>query len=455
MRKCDLCETENADEARFCMKCGRDMDKVERSDIPEEVTGSDTFTPLEDNEFSRLAPTRRLTREPVGDVASYKEAAAASAAAWEAEQEQASIQERAAEDKRAVQQQQQQAAAPGAAPAAPVTPPMPERAEVQQRDLHADFSEHKKFCVRCGMANPRDQRFCKNCGSALVESAAGGMADENYESAPPVQPDTIVTEKTTLADVSPSSAYTGADGQPAPRMKRARRSRNRTAPDFGVRELVLLIVAALFAALLVWLFLFGGFRALFDSKTKNIHKAGSVMQKLPGFQFGIGLTFASPQGDYGGDGQVLFDTPGNSALEIRSQGKVQGTLQIGAQTYSSSGTWATADPKTSTGDVLLMWKEASNVEGLPNAPAGSSADCFHYKYRMDPKLLLTVLGLAGQTDVGDAVMEVWIDTKSFQVMRETAQVFGALVNGNRTTVTFVMDLKATGTPNGIKAPVQP
>jgi len=40
-------------------------------------------------------------------------------------------------------------------------------------------------------------------------------------------------------------------------------------------------------------------------------------------------------------------------------------------------------------------------------------------------------------------------------MRETAQVFGALINGTRTNVTFVMDLKETGTPYGIKAPGQP
>jgi len=452
LKKCDLCETENADEARFCMKCGRDMDKVERSEARDGMqTDSDTFTPLDDGEFSRLAPTKRLTREPVGDVASYKEAAAASSAAWEAEQEQAAIQERAADDKRAVQKQEQQVPAPGAAPAPP---------QIQQRDLHADFSEHKKFCVRCGMANPRDQRFCKNCGSALVEAAAGGMADETYESAPSVQPDTIVTEKTTLADVSPSSAYTGSEGTQTPRMKRARRARsNRTGPDFGVRELVLLIVAALIAAALIWLFFFGGFHSLFDSKSKNIHKAGSVMQKLAGFQFGIGVTFAATQGDYPGDGHVLFDSPGNSAWEVRSAdpagARVQGTLQVGSQTYSSNGTWAPADPKTATGDVTLMWKSVSNVEGLPNAPAGSSADCFHYKYRMDPRLMLTVLGLAGQTDVGDVVMEVWIDTKTFQVMRETAQVFGALINGTRTNVTFVMDLKETGTPYGIKAPGQP
>ncbi len=102
-----------------------------------------------------------------------------------------------------------------------------------------------------------------------------------------------------------------------------------------------------------------------------------------------------------------------------------------------------------------MWKSFSTVEALPDAPAGSSPDCLHYKYRMDPGLMLTVLGLAGQTDVSEAVMEVWIDKTTFQVMRETAQVYGALINGARTHVTFVMDLTETGKTYGIKAPGQP
>lgn len=440
------------------MKCGRDLDKVARSDPRDQKAAEpDTFTPLEDDEFSRLAPTKRLTREPVGDVASYKEAAAASAAAWEAEQEQDAIKERAADD-RLVAAQPVQPAQPAQAQE-PAAPAGGRTQEVQQRDLHADFSDYKRFCVRCGMANPRDQRFCKNCGSALTETA-GGMADETYEAASPVPLDTIVTEKTTLADVAPSSAYQGPDGQQAGRYKRSRRARSSpNRPNFGVRELLFLIAALLIATLLVWMFFFGGFTALFDSKIRNIHKAGSVMQKLPGFQFGIAATFEAPQGDYPGTGHVLFEAPGSSAWEVHSAdsagARTQGTLQIGAQTYSSTGTWVAADPKTSTGDVTLMWKSFSTVEALPDAPAGSSPDCLHYKYRMDPGLMLTVLGLAGQTDVSEAVMEVWIDKTSFQVMRETAQVYGALINGARTHVTFVMDLTETGKTYGIKAPGQP
>jgi len=323
---------------------------------------------------------------------------------------------------------------------------------VQQRDLHADFSDNKSFCVRCGMANPRDQRFCKNCGSALSDQS--GMADETYESAAPVPLDTIVTEKTNLADVAPSSAYYGDQQQPA--AGRAPRRRAGSLADIGVRELLMLIGALLFATLLIWLFFFGGYRALFDAKAKNIHKAGSVMEKMPGFQFGITAAFDGTQADYPGAGHVMFDAPGSSAWEIRSQdpagGRTQGTLQVGAQTFSSNGNWVAADPKTSTGDVTLMWKSFSNVEALPDAPAGTSLDCLHYRYRMDPSLMLTVLGFAGQKDVSQVVMEAWIDKTSFVVMRETAQVYGALINGARTHVTFIMDLTETGKTYGIKAP---
>ena len=447
MKKCDLCETDNPVEARFCMKCGRDLDKVARSDSRDQKAAEpDTFTPLEDDEFSRLAPTKRLTREPEGDVASYKEAAAASAAAWEAEQEQDAIKERAADDRLAAAQPVQPAQPAQARQEA--APPVGRTQEVQQRDLHADFADHKRFCVRCGMANPRDQRFCKNCGSALTETA-GGMADATYEAAGPVP-----------LDVAPSSAYSGPDEQQAGRHKRPGRARSSlNRPDFGVRELLFLIAALLIATLLVWMFFFGGFTALFDAKARNIHKAGSVMQKLPGFQFGIAATFEAPQSNYPGTGHVLFETPGSSAWEIHSAdpagARTQGTLQIGAKTYSSTGTWVAADPNTSTGDVTLMWKSFSTVEALPDAPAGSSPDCLHYKYRMDPNLLMTVLGLAGQTEVSEAVMEVWMDKTSFQVMRETAQVYGALINGARTHVTFVMDLTETGKTYGIKAPGQP
>ena len=49
MKTCELCGIENPDEARFCMKCGKDLDKVKSSDVPEEMlSGSDTFMPVDD-----------------------------------------------------------------------------------------------------------------------------------------------------------------------------------------------------------------------------------------------------------------------------------------------------------------------------------------------------------------------------------------------------------------------
>jgi hypothetical protein len=72
---------------------------------------------------------------------------------------------------------------------------------------------------------------------------------------------------------------------------------------------------------------------------------------------------------------------------------------------------------------------------------------------MDPELVMTVLGLGKQDAVSDAVMETWIDKTSFQVIRETAQVFNAQINGVRTRSTLVMDLNETGKPLQINPPI--
>jgi hypothetical protein len=215
-------------------------------------------------------------------------------------------------------------------------------------------------------------------------------------------------------------------------------------------------VTLVFVAL-VWMVFFGGFGLLFGGKDANIHKAGSTMQKLPSFLFSINSTYELDQGQYGGGGHVLFETTDKSAWELRRDTpgapQVQGTVAAGKNTYTNSaGAWQLADPATSAGDVILMWQQVSGVESMPNeALAGHT--CFHYRYRMDPELMKTVLGLASQEGVSDAIMETWIDTTSFQVIHQTAQVFGGQINGLRTKITLVMDLAETGKPYGIKPPI--
>jgi ribosomal protein L40E len=452
LKACELCGIENPDEARFCMKCGRDLDKAPSTKTPPEMQQDlDTFTPLEDDEFARLAPTRRLSREPVGDVASYKEAAAASAAAWEAEQEQAYLQEQAAQQRQEAQ-----------GPAAPAQPSVPEGggasgpAEAQPRRVSSDFKEQKQFCHRCGMANPRDQRFCKNCGSAMASGTAG-IADRTYDAADAVPLASVAVETTMLADVSHSSAYSTAEAAQGGHRPRERHSAGALS-EWGAREWLGLIIAALVGALALWFAFFGGYNMLFNASDKDIHKAGATMEKLPSFQYGISATFETEQGQFPGGGHAMFETPDRSAWEVSRSGpgtpKVQGTVQVGKKPYTGAGgAWQPADPATATGDITQIWKNFSKPEALPNQPMGASPVCLHYKYRTDPDLVMTVLGLGKQDVVSDAVMEIWIDKASFQVIRETAQIFNAQIDGIRTSVTLVLDLTETGKPYQIQPPM--
>ena len=452
MKECELCGIDNPDEARFCMKCGKDLDQVRTTrDLPGTVPDSDTFTPLESDEYARLAPTRRIDKSPVGDVASYKEAAATSAAAMQAQQEieQAELEK---QDDEVVTWQQQQAQQRELKTQAP---------EIQQRGMTADFAAQRKFCQRCGIANPHDQRYCKNCGSAL-DGDPNGMADQSFEAPPSIAAPSGPVETTMLADVSPSSAYYGADegdqGRPQRRTRGTRPSSAVGIRDWGIGAWIGLTAAALVLIAAIWLAFFGGFGMLFGSASSNIHKAGATMQKLPGFQLSISAAYDnSDQTQYPGGGHVLFDSPDKSAWETsrNAPGKtaVQGTLQIGAGTYvGSGGAWKLAEPGTAAGDVILMWKQVSSPESLPNETLNGHV-CLHYKYRMDSTLVMTVLGLGKQDGVSDAVMEAWIDSTSFQVIRETAQIFGAQVDGARSHVTMVMDLVETGKTYGIKQPI--
>lgn len=444
LRTCELCGNENPDEARFCMKCGKDMEAARSSSSAfDSVEDPATFTPLGDDEYARLAPTTRAPREPVGDVASYKEAAAA--AALQAQRD--------SEDTQKAEQTQRDAHQ-----AAPL-------AEIDQRRKVTDFVTMKQFCSRCGMANPHDQRFCKNCGSALGE-APGGMADRSFEAPPQIQAPATPIETTSLSDLSPSSAYSAPVG---PEQARRRPPRDHTRKsgravrtggmsDWDARQWLGLTAVVIVVVALAYMTFFGGFNAIFNRVNRNIRKAGAAMEKLPGFQFSLSNIYELDQGQYGGGGHVLFETPDKSAWEVKrdtpGNPQVQGTIQVAQKTYvGSGGTWQPGDPATTTGNVLLMWQQFSGSEALPNESFGTHT-CFHYKYRMTPELMKTVLGVGGQQGVSDVITETWIDTTTFQVVHQTAQVFGAQVDGAKIMkITLVMDLVEAGKPYGIKPPM--
>jgi ribosomal protein L40E len=443
LRTCELCGNENPDEARFCMKCGKDMESTGTSGNSfDALDDPDTFTPLGDDEYARLSPTRRAPSAPVGDVASYKEAAAA--AALQAQHE--------SEEEQKAEQVEQDLQAP------------PEPAEIDHRGKVTDFVAMKQFCSRCGMANPHDQRFCKNCGSTLGE-APGGMADRSFEAPPQIQAPAAPIETTTLSDVSPSSAYSEPAAQEQGRRKPPRdHTRKSGRPsgggmaDWEAKEWLGLTAVVIVVIALIYMIFFGGFNAIFNSVNNNIKKAGATMEKLPGFQFNMSSIYELDQGQYGGGGHVLFETPDKSAWEVRrdtpGNPQVQGTIQVAQNTYmGTGGKWQPGDPTTTTGNVLLMWQQFSGSEGLPKELFGSHT-CFHYKYRMTPELMKTVLGLTGQDGVSDVIMETWIDTTTFQVVHQTAQVFGAEIDGVKIMkITLVMDLVETGKTYGIKPPM--
>lgn len=472
------------------MKCGKELNepsgateqpRTGNSGAPIEMLepkpASGTFLPMEDDEYARLGPTtRKRAREPVGDVASYKEAAAAQAAAWEAEQEQAAILESradAAELARAQDSLQADvsdtasaarndaargAAAGGAAAGGAAGPGRDSvRHGSAQQVPSADFVESRKFCNRCGMANPRDMRFCKNCGSAMDEPgspASGGHHGVSHLAAPVA---TAPVEITTMADVSPSSAFTGAPAPGRSHQPRSYAPAGGRFAEMGVREWVGLIVGALVLALLVWLFFGGGLNLLFNAARKNISKAGAVMEKLPGFQFNISSVYETSDTRYAGSGRVMFDSPDRTYWELTRVAPagpvVTGTTQVGNDTWvNTGGTWSPADPKTATGDIRTMWKNAHGVEKLGEQPVGNRANCYHYKYRVDPTLMATVLGLTSRESLGDAVVEIWIDSSNFEVARQSVELIGAQLDGARTRVTMLMELGETGRPFNIQPP---
>lgn len=425
------------------MKCGRDMGGSKSPDIQRDIPADpSTFTPIVEDEYARLAPTARVSKGPVADVASYKEAAAAAAAA---------LQE---------QQEMESASAPDAsAAAAAASPGIPAARGTDRGKVTADFAVRKQFCERCGMANPHDQKFCKNCGSALGESP-GGMADETFASSPAALEDSVPVETTTLADVSPSSAYSTAG--PGPESARAPRRAPRTPPvggirEWGVREWLALTIAVIVLVFMIWFAFFGGYGMFFNSRNRNIRKAGAVMENLGGFMFQISATYETEAGQYPGSGHVLFESPASTAWEIRrdtpGNPQVQGTISVGTDTWSGAGgVWKLADPATSAGDIALMWRQFRASEGM-NDEEVAGHPCLHYKYRMDPTLMKTVLGLGGQDTVSDAIVETWIDKTSFQVLHQTVEIFGAQIDGARTRISLVMDLAETGKTYGIKPPL--
>ncbi len=427
MRKCELCGLENPDEARFCMKCGKDLDPVTSIEVPPEMLEPSTFTPAAAEESARLAPGRpSLNRADPADIEVYKQAASESAQSIE---QQATWQEHFAD----------------------------EPSEIQQTDVTADFVVKAKSCNRCGAANPHEQRYCKQCGAAF-EGHVPSMADDNFKRAPAIQMAATV-DHSYLSDVSPSAGYQDVPPANQPAF-RERRERTGAMSDWGVREWLMIIVAVLLVSGIVWFFFFGGKDALFKGLAGNVHKAGQAMEDLGSFEMSVGITFESVQaGQSGGAGKVMFEKPHSdyweSTFSVMGKPYLVGLIQVDRKVYQTvpggSG-WQTADPGTTTGDVLGFWRDVSAVEDLGNQTVGATP-CYHYRYRVPARYVTSPLGASNQQGVSDAVVESWIDLSTFKVMRMTAGVYGLEYEGQRFNARLDMVLGATGQPYGIKPPI--
>jgi ribosomal protein L40E len=424
---CEVCGTDNPDEARFCMKCGKDMTAVPAAGGSEAFPEPESFTPAAADGEGRLASTassrlRMPPAEPV-DVDAYKrQATEESIGAFESQ-------------------------AIGEESAGP--------AEIQHSGVTADFADKRRFCARCGAANPYEQRFCRQCGGTLgAEQPAQPLPAQELPPSIPMAPETF--QHTTLADISgaPASDYY-TEGLPGSGSRRVSLPSTGIS-SWGAGEWSILVVVVLLAVGLTWLFAFGGFNMLFSGKTARISKAAGVMESLPSFQYDVSSTMELSEGaQYGGAGRARYESPSKSywemGLDAPSNPRVTASMQIEDKVYINGPAWQPGDPEQASADITDLWRHVETVEYLGTQPIGTS-NCYHYKYRVPPTLVTTVLGVGAQSGASDAVVEAWIDTVSMQIVKISVQVFNVQIDGAATKVTMGLGLSATGQPYNITAP---
>jgi len=454
LKLCELCGLENPDEARFCMRCGKDMDAVKARESFFEVPEGDAFTPQGAPDEHEVSGHRGRPQAPDSDVSDILQAEYAKAAAM---------------DGTFVQEEEPE--------------PGPPRAESVP-------DTGGSACGVCGVVNPRESRFCRNCGAGLIEpeppeekprGAAGGGWDleglyegqeeagpppgddgavqpgDGYGSAVPLareEPLVPLVETALFAPISPSSDYYAGD---APSRKRKKSRGGKVV--WSARDWLILIVLAVVLSAGIWLFLAGGMD-LFSGGNRNLRKAGQAMSKLSSFEYSIrGAMESGPSGTFGGTGTVRYESPDRSLWEFTSvmpDGReiVTRQAQVSSRTFVNGGDgWTVVDAATARPDVRNLWSGFSSVEDLGREACGDSAECYHYKYRVAPDTVTGILGVWDPKGASDAVMEAWIDSGDHRVVKLTAQVYNVDFEGARTSVNMTFDLAATGQRYDIKAPI--
>ncbi|MDD5748670.1 MAG: zinc ribbon domain-containing protein [Actinomycetota bacterium] len=422
MKHCELCGTENPDEARFCMKCGKDLDAVQISQIPEEMFESETFTPAGSEEApiggglkKKIGPEpdegTEAFRRPI-EKPNFKEQI------FSPEQDDSGVQ------------------------------------EIQQTDVTADFAERMQYCNRCGMANPYDQKYCKNCGSELgeerineVDSSTGTVSRKTFED--------NVAEIRTLTDISQPSDYYATEGALPPRQKLHFEG---GIAKWEVREWLLAILLTLIVFALLWFFVFGG-KNMFSASTRNIKKCSSVMKKLSSYQLNVsGNLESEATGGSSASGTIIYEYPdkASSAIVLNIPGREPvriEQLKVSKNSYAlQSGSWQQADPSLINPDPNRMFQNFRGAEELGNENIGQLS-CLHYRYRINTENVTGILGASKPEGASDALIEIWIDSTTFQLEKLSATVINVQIEGVKTRVSLLLELAATNQVYNLSAPL--
>lgn len=423
MKKCELCGLKNPDEARFCMKCGKDLDRVETSPVPPEMLeDSHAFTPAGDLENAPLRSTiKRDEPPPAPETGAPAETGSLSMGD---KSDAFHIEEYGDE------------------------PP-----EIQLTDVTSDFAERRLFCQRCGAGNPHETKYCQKCGAPLGDDEAAPDVEESLPSVP-LSGETV--ETTYLAPVSSPSSDAYSIPAQAPARRRGSLFSS-TLSGWGAREWLILTGIVVVIAVLLWFFLFGG-RDMFSSKVRNIKKAAGVMSGLEGYLYSVDVSLESGGEVTPGSGSLAFEAPDKSAWDCRVDnpgGEAVDIRQVsvsGESYINYGGAWEPEAEGMSVIDPALFWSGASEIEDLGEQSV-SGAGCYHYKYRIAPEPVTGFLGDWQPTNVSDAVVEVWIDESSFQILRLTASVYNWQFQGKRTSLSLSVKLARTGESSDIAPPI--
>ena len=403
------------------MKCGKDLDTILVSEVPPEIIEVDTLTASGSSGVPSYATPNKKESGPLPDVDSYKEAAASSAASEE------------------------------------VVSPVEyddETPEIHMTDVTTDFTERRIICGICGSTNPNEQRYCKQCGSALGDETPHSAGVMSVPQAAPISDGPV--ETTTLADMAPSSDYHAA-GPVREKRSRAGGGLGDGLAEWGGREWFFMVIAAIFVAVLIWFFVFGGMNALFNSGARNIKKAGEVMTGMAGCQYNLTATLESHETAYAGSGQLVYESLDKTAwqllLDVPGKGPVLlQHVQIGDESYSNCGeSWQMSD-EGDRADMSGLWSDISGVEDMGEESMLGHA-CLHYKYRTPPRLITHILCAGEQSGVSDTVVDMWIDKESYCIVRVSADTFNIQSEGMRTKATLIMDIGVTDQAFGINAPI--